>query len=438
MRRSPAMLATILLLASVLPALPDCGAEPPAALPDLQAVGIDFSFFGDSVELVLAKAGFMFPLTVSVFVRNAGPGKSAAANLTVFQDGRLLAIIPVGAALNVTGHENQTWAVYMWNISGIEAGWHVLRAEVMDPAGDANISDNSVERSLHFLDRRPELNMSLSPETAWAEVTSSLPATVEFSGEVRAETTDGIVPTVSLSSSTDIGWPTSVIPGPEFQTDALVKTFKVRVTVPQGMHVDNQARVEVDGRMDTGGLTSTASAHAHLNVSSYFCATVECLRPHQTIGPGEHETFEYYVTNIGNAHDSYLLGIPNRNELEQKGWILNLSQADIPGLRPGERAMIRIRATPPTDWSVYKDETTAIELNVTSRTNASNPVIYSGQLPATVRVRGHNTPGVVLFSTTLLLLVAAGSVALYLRFRRGRRKTALDYDRELGLVKGGR
>lgn len=438
MRRSAAMPAAILLLAALLPALPDCGGEPPAALPDLQAVGIDFSFFGDSVELVLAKASFMFPLTVNVFIRNVGPGKSTAANLSVFQDGRLLAMFPVGAALNVTGHENQTWATYMWNISGLAPGWHVLRAEVMDPAGDMNASDNSVERSLHFLDRRPELNMSLSPETAWAEVTSTLPAFVEFSGEVRTETTDGIVPTVSLSSSTDIGWPTSVIPGPEFQTDALVKTFKVRVTVPQGTDSDIQAQVVVNGRVDIGGLTSTAESRAHLNVSSYFCATVECERPHQTIGPGEHETFEYYVTNIGNAYDSYLLGIPNRNELEQKGWILNLSRADIPGLRPGERAMIRIRATPPRDWSVYKDETTAIKVNVTSKNNASSPVFYSGQLPATVRVRGYNTPGVVLFSTTLLLLVAAGSVALYVRFRRGRRKTALDYDRELGLVKGGR
>ena len=437
MRRSAAMPAAILLLAALLPALPDCGGEPPAALPDLQAVGIDFSFFGDSVELVLAKASFMFPLTVNVYIRNAGPGKSTAANLSVFQDGRLLAMFPVGAALNVTGHENQTWATYMWNISGLAPGWHVLRAEVMDPAGDMNASDNSVERSLHFLDRRPELNMSLSPETAWAEVTSSLPAFVEFSGEVRTETTDGIVPTVSLSSSTDIGWPTSVIPGPEFQTDALVKTFKVRVTVPQGTDSDIQAQVVVNGRVDIGGLTSTAESRARLNVSSYYCATVECERPHQTIGPGDHETFEYKVYNRGNTLEAYSVTIANRKELEQKGWTLNLSLA-IGRVFPGGYGRFNVRATPPRDWSVYKDETTAIKVNVTSKNNASSPVFYSGQLPATVRVRGYNTPGVVLFSTTLLLLVAAGSVALYVRFRRGRRKTALDYDRELGLVKGGR
>ena len=69
---------------------------------------------------------------------------------------------------------------------------------------------------------------------------------------------------------------------------------------------------------------------------------------------------------------------------------------------------------------MYKDETTTIEVKVTSRDNASNPVVYSEKLPATVRVRGYNTPGVMLLSSSLIMLAAMMVLVMLLRWRRRR------------------
>ena len=312
------------LMQSAVPAR-EAAAETSAPLPDLRALGIDFSFFGHSIELVSAGAGPMFPLTVSIFIQNAGPGNSTSSNISIFQDGRFLAIVPAGTALNATGHGNRTWAIYMWNITGIPPGRHVLRAEVLDPAGDQNASDNSVERSILFLDRRPVFNLSLSPGTLWANVTSSQPATAEFSGEVQTEIIDGHEPKVTLEAATDTRWVTRVEYGPGFNGSGTAKTFKIRVTVPEKTSSDIGTSVTVTGRMTIGGLLYVEECHAQLNVSAYFCASVECERPHQTIGPGDHETFEYWINNRGNALDTYSVIIANREALERKGWTFNLS-----------------------------------------------------------------------------------------------------------------
>lgn len=406
------------LMQSAVPAR-EATAETPALLPDLQALGIDFSFFGHSTELVQPGAGPMLPLTVTIFIQNAGPGNSTNANISVFQDERLLATIPVGTTLNATGRWNWTGAIYMWNITGIPPGRHVFRAEVLDTAGDMNASDNSVERGLLFLDRRPVFNLSLSPGTLWANVTPSLPATVEFSGEVRTEIIDGYVPKVTLEARADTGWATRMEHGPGFNGSGTVKTFKIRVTVPAKTRSDYGGGVLVTGRMTIGGLVYVEECRAQLNVSAYFCASVECERPHQTIGPGDHETFEYWIYNRGNAFDTYSVIIANREALERKGWTFNLSLW-IGKVHPGSFGRFNVRATPPTDWSVYKDETTTIEVKVTSGANASNPVVYSEKLPATVRVRGYNTPGVYFLSTALILLVAFSLAALYIKRRRRR------------------
>jgi hypothetical protein len=156
-----------------------------------------------------------------------------------------------------------------------------------------------------------------------------------------------------------------------------------------------------------------------VNISAYYCATVECERPHQTIGPENHETFEYWIYNKGNAVDTYSVTITNREQLQRKGWTLNLSLA-IGRVNPGSYGRFNVRATPPKDLSVYKDETTAIDVKVVSNNNASSPVVYSGELPATVHVRGYNMPGVYLFSTALILLGATALIVFYLRRRRRR------------------
>jgi hypothetical protein len=418
--RAVAAVMILLVGGLVQPAVPvrDATAETPAPLPDLQALGIDFSFLGEPLQLVEAKPSHMFPLTVTVYIINAGPGNSTGANLSVFQDGRLLAIVPVGTALNTTGQENQAWAIYMWNISGIQPGRHVIRAEVMDPVGDMNISDNSIEGSLYFLDRSPDFNLSLTSDTLWANVTSDMRATVEFSGEVRTEVTEGIEPSVTVDASTDIGWDARVFYGPGFSGNSTVKPFKVAVTVPAGTSSEVSGQVVVTCFLDVGGLVRTDQIYARVNVSSYFCASVECERPHQTIGPGDHETFEYLVYNKGNTIDTYSVKIANREELERKGWTLNLSLA-IGRVFPGGFGRFNVRATPPKDWSLYKDETTVIMLNVSSGNNTSNPVFYSEELPATVRVRGYNTPGVDLLSTSIIILAAA-CVGVFLVRRRRR------------------
>ncbi len=407
------------LMQSAVPAR-EAAAETPAPLPDLRALGIDFSVFGHSIDLVQAGADLMFPLTVTIFVQNAGPGNSTNANLSVFQDERLLAIIPVGTMLNATGQGNRTWAIYMWNITGIPPGRHVFRAEVLDTAGDMNASDNSVERGLPFLGRRPAFNISLSPSTLWANVTRSQPATVEFSGEVRAEVIDGHEPNVTLEAATDTGWVARIEHRPGFNGSGTVKAFIIRVTVPEKTRSDYGTGVTVTGRMTIGGLAYVEECRAQLNASAYFCATVECERPHQTIGPGERETFEYFITNNGNDFDSYTLAIDNRKELEARGWSLDLTRTKLTRMIPSNRALVRVVATPPADWSVYRDEVATIKLNVTSLNGTASSVVYSDDLPATVRVRGYNTPGVMLLSFSLVILAAVLVLTMLFRWRRTR------------------
>ncbi len=420
MRRALFALAVGGLLAAAIPLLPDCRAADPAPLPDLQGIAIDFSWSGYTVELVQANLPYMQPLTVTVYLRNAGPGRSVGANLSLFTDGRLLAIIPVGAELNSTGPGSETWTVYLWDIWALPPGWHLFRARADDPAGDMNGSDNSVEKSLHFMDRRPELNITLSPQTILADVLAAKAATVEFAGQVRAESLDGIAPSVTLSSSTDIGWPSSILYGPEFGTGADVMTFRAIVTVPPGTRTDNFGRLEVTGAIEVGGLYSSNETHATITVRPYFCATVECEKPLQVIGPEGKETFEFRIRNIGNSYDSYTIVISNRKELEGRGWTINLSHTQTRKVSPGADLPFRLVVTPPKTLSPYTDETVVFDLNVSSQNDSGSLVMYLATPIAKLQVRGYNTPGVMLLSASIIMLLAALLAAFFIHRRRRR------------------
>jgi len=181
------------------------------------------------------------------------------------------------------------------------------------------------------------------------------------------------------------------------------------------------------------GMWEATKTECLIRVAPYFRFAVEPGAATSEMAPAQSADLSVTITNFGNAVDSYKLQIENRNELEQKGWNITISQDSLTKMYPAETRTVRISARAPTDWAPWKSETTIIRLNVSSVNAPDFGMNFSKTSNLTVRQNGFFMPGVALVLALPLAAIVAAGMFWYVRRGRKKPKTVSDYDKELNI-----
>jgi uncharacterized membrane protein len=186
----------------------------------------------------------------------------------------------------------------------------------------------------------------------------------------------------------------------------------------------------------SGGWVVPQRADVTVTVKPYFGVTVEINEWGKEIPPGGTATFTFTVRNIGNAMDSFMINITNKNALTDAGWVINLTRETIYNLPPGENRTCAFRVKAPDSLAPYKNSDTPMDLKVSSIGARALSVNESTLLNLTIKEKGFSIPGTSILVAVMIIVlgVAAGTLALRRKKRKG--KTVKDYKNELNLDKG--
>jgi len=428
---TPKALLLVTCLALSIPAVfPIASGAEPAALPDLSITpgDIHFSVFGEEIDYASQEFGY---LTIGATFRNAGPGASTAQNVTFFDNGRFLALVPAGGNLSASGPGNGTHVEFIWYIADTPTGIHTIRVEVSDPLGDADPSDNAAAVNITVYGEPPVIAVKFDTASKHAPVTATSPGIVTFTGSIVVDHPAGPA-NVSLEASVDTGWPCSLDVTSLVMTDYHEHPFCVTVTVPPATKTSEYGDLLVKARAEADLMSGTAETKAIIFVDPYFCLTASAARSRATAGPGENSIFEITLQNTGNSVDSYSVNVTNGGGLVQKGWTVTLNPVQASRLNPGATRLLVVQARPPVDWAPYKDEVTKITVKIASLNSRDFGPEVNATVPLTVEQKGFYVPSVCLTGLAVLLAVLVSAAVAYSR-RRRKKKTIADYNRELHL-----
>jgi hypothetical protein len=422
--------AAVLLLL-LPPFLPFGPGEGPPALPDLSVRpgDIHFSVFGEDVEIVSQEYRF---LTIGVFVHNAGPGTSTTANVTFFDNGRPLALVPITGNLTASGPGNETYVEFTWYIRDTPTGNHTIRLEVADPAGDANPADNAAEQTIVIHGRVPVISVKFNTASKRASVTATSAGIVAFTGSIEVDHTSGPAD-ITLDANVDVGWSCKLNWTSLVMTDYSPHDFCLTVTIPPAARNSQFGNIRVSARATVDELSSTAETRAIISVDPYFCLTAAPAAAKVAVAPSENALFKLELRNTGNAVDSFSIDVVNAAALADQGWQARLSAAQLNRVSPDSKKTISIEMVPTEDWTPYIDKSACVEVVITSLNSRDfGPGVNTTVLLSVVQ-KGFFMPSVGLIGLVALLAVIVGAVAIRAHRRRKKRKTVADYNRELHL-----
>ena len=434
MRPIPLALAACLIGLLLFPGAEAVRAEPPSQLPDLSVSPDDIisSYYGDPMEI--AYPGLV--ISVDVTVRNAGPGNSTSANVTLFIDGAFVAIIHVMKNLTADSPGNVSEVHFTWDTTGAAPGNHTIRAVADDTAGDASPADNGAERSLLIISELPALTISMETWIQQVTVTPTDSGIAQFNGTVYADLGDWTEATVSLTSRVDVGWPASISPSELVLTSRDAQHFNVSVRVPEAWPSSTSGTLKVEGTMQTGGYTSRTTTQAIVTVKPYYKVRIESTEREKNITLGGEAVIAIKVWNQGSAQDSYNVAVENLDELRQAGWNVALENDMVPAVPRNDYRTLMVRIGAPRDWSIYEDNLALIKLNVSSINAADRGTDVSTNYTLTVRERGFNMPCVeAALAVTAVIIIAAAAVVFRKRGHK-KEKTVKDYLKELNIDEG--
>jgi hypothetical protein len=107
----------------------------------------------------------------------------------------------------------------------------------------------------------PVMALKIEPAMATVYTNSSSPSIVSFNGTCTVDKLPIERATVSLASSTDVGWVTQISPTTMVFTSTTPQSFTCTVVIPQGTP-NMTGTLKVDGRVVAAGLQSTAETKA--------------------------------------------------------------------------------------------------------------------------------------------------------------------------------
>ncbi len=171
---------------------------------------------------------------------------------------------------------------------------------------------------------------------------------------------------IELHASTDQGWPSTVIPNQIIFEESGSESFNVTVYIPPATSYYTSGLLVVGGsitlfpgsvRYNIPPVTST------IKVNQYHGFTIRCQEPLQEIHPGEQTGFYIDINNMGNARDKFEINIINQEELETKGFKLELNPATI-SIPEAKNATVKLNITAPTNGEINQNH--EIQINIFS------------------------------------------------------------------------
>ena len=437
--RIVSVLGIIAIAVMLIPTVSVVPAAPPASMPDLSVTSDDFElfqfsspvFYSDETGKYIAFAGDY--ITINITIHNNGAVSSPTANVSFYDNDQFMATVPTAGGIPASGAENFSFAQYIWDTGLATVGNHTIRVEVAGTAGDSNPENNVAHQDIRVYRNFPFLSLSFDDSNPVVNVTPTSEGIVNLTGHARIDKTEDQSVNVSLDASVDVGWKTVLSPTNMRFISGPQEDFTVEIVVPAATSESILGKLTLNALIKMDGMWETTKTESLIRVAPYFRLAVVPDAEKSEIAPAQSADFSVTVTNYGNAVDSYKLQIENRNELEQKGWNITISQDSLNKMYPAESRTVRISAHAPTDWAPWKSETTTIRLNISSVDAPDFGMNFSKTSNLTVRQNGFFLPGVaVVLALPLAALVAAG---LFMYVRRGRKKpkTVADYDKELDI-----
>jgi hypothetical protein len=267
-----------------------------------------------------------------------------------------------------------------------------------------------------------ELNVDITEGSVEAQVTESNPGTAVFHGTVTVQMPSLRGAQVTLASSTDIGWVSSISPSSFTLDNGQTGSFTVTVIVPQGTPSTQAGNIVVNGRAVANGLQAMDDAQALITVKTYFRVTLDAARPKVETAPGGSARFSLRLTNAGNGIDSFALRLANQDELRKQGWFLSISITSSGKIAPGEFRTVTIIMTAPASFSPYVNRETT--LYIKARSEGARQANQTAELdfPLVARETGVSATG----SGAVGLVIAVIAVGAFVLIRRRRRSTLTD------------
>lgn len=171
---------------------------------------------------------------------------------------------------------------------------------------------------------------------------------------------------IELHASTDQGWPSTVIPNQIIFEESGSESFNVTVYIPPG------TSYYTTGMLTIGGTISLTPGSIRYNyqavtmtikVNQYHGLTIRCREPLQEIQTGEQTEYKINITNMGNARDKFQINITNHEELEAKGFKLELNP-DLVHVPEAENATVELNITAPVNGEINQNH--EIQINIFS------------------------------------------------------------------------
>lgn len=262
-----------------------------------------------------------------------------------------------------------------------------------------------------------ELNVDITEGTLEAQPSEGQPGLVVFHGTVTVQMPTVRGAEVTLSSSTDIGWVTTLNPTNLQLGNGEPGAFTATVVVPQGSLAAQIGNLMVTGRAVANGVQATDEDRAVITVRPYYRLTLEAARRTAEISPGGTARFSLRIANVGNSLDSFTIQFANEDELRKQGWSLSHTAASLEKVQPGEYRTVTVALSAPAALSPFVNRETTLRVKVMSEGARAENQTTAADYSLVAKETGVAVTGVGVVAL-VAVVIAVGVVVLLRRRRR--------------------
>ena len=256
--------------------------------------------------------------------------------------------------------------------------------------------------------------------TKQATVTNDQNDSVTFNGSIYVYHSIDNRMVLNLSVAVDSKWECNVSPNQFVNLiEDIHYQFNVTIVVPQATLANVVGHVKVTAIMTGGDNPGTIYIDATVTVAPYYNITIVSDSLLKEIIPKEGTGFNFKVQNLGNVIDSYRFEIVNARDLEDAGWLVELSNKTSMGVPPKGEVNISVTVKSPQDWSwdLWIDRPALIILNTTSLNAKYNNMTLNQTISVHLDVKGYNNPLLEIITIIIITVVCITLVAINRRRR---------------------
>lgn len=266
-------------------------------------------------------------------------------------------------------------------------------------------------------------------EVQHADVEPGEPGTVSFTGTASADLQAGGAVQdvrVELRVTSEHGWDATVTPAVfMINPGTEEKAFEVVVRVPPETSTSVDAFIIVSGTATAfpgsdSSQTEVPPITGSIIVTQYFRYIFGCNKPYIQSEPGEEVQFELFIGNQGNARDTYVISVPNLDDLVDDGFDVSLDRETIEVPEKGNGSVIVTVQSPEAGIGELADYKKNIEINVRS---TLDPEITHKTFVLTIKVEsGDILESENIITYIIVIIVVVICIILLWRYRKKKKE----------------